>query len=40
MKKNKDEESLRGTLFSSIVLVGGTIVFCIVLLLVLYMDRI
>lgn len=36
----KDENSLKGALFSSIVFVGGTIVAFIVLLIVFYMIRI
>lgn len=35
----EDENSLRGTLFATIVFVGGVILFCIVLLFVLYMTR-
>ncbi|WP_156291642.1 hypothetical protein [Oceanobacillus salinisoli] len=37
---SKEEHSLKGALFSSIVFVGGTIVACILLLIVLYMTRI
>ncbi|WP_179151927.1 hypothetical protein [Oceanobacillus senegalensis] len=37
---NEEEHSLKGALFSSVVFVGGTIVACILLLLVLYMIRI
>lgn len=36
----QEEESLKGTLFSTIVFVGGGILFFIVLLFVLYMIRI
>lgn len=36
----KEEESLVGTLFSTIFFVGGTIVACILLLWILYMVRI
>ncbi|MFD1848523.1 hypothetical protein [Oceanobacillus bengalensis] len=37
--KDDDEDSLRGSLFSSLVFVGGTIVACILLLFILYMVR-
>ena len=36
----EDENSLRGTLFSSIIFVGGGIVFFIILLFVFYMIRV
>ncbi|WP_281274262.1 hypothetical protein [Lysinibacillus antri] len=40
MKKTNEENSLRGTLFSTVVFVGGTIILFIIVLLVLYMDRV
>ena len=38
--EKKHEDSLKGTLFSTVVFVGGGIVFFIILLFVLYMTRI
>lgn len=37
--KEEHEDSLKGTLFSTIVFVGGGIVFFIVLLFVFYITR-
>lgn len=39
-QENEDVNSLKGTLFSSIIFVGGGIVFFIILLFVFYMTRI
>jgi len=39
-EENRDENSLKGALFSSLVFVGGTIVVFIILFIVLYMGRI
>ncbi|GAB3060349.1 hypothetical protein [Virgibacillus ainsalahensis] len=39
-EEKRDEHSLKGALFSSIVFVGGGIAFFIVLLFVIYMIRI
>lgn len=39
-KDTEDVDSLKGTLFSSIVFVGGGILFFIVLLFVFYMARV
>ncbi|WP_276245346.1 hypothetical protein [Virgibacillus profundi] len=37
---NTDEQSLKGTLFSSLVFVGGGIVAFILLLFIVYMTRV
>jgi hypothetical protein len=39
-QENDDVNSLKGALFSSIIFVGGGIVFFIVLLFVFYMTRV
>jgi len=39
LEEHNNENSLRGTLFSSIVFVGGGIAFFIVLLFYFYMTR-
>ena len=39
-EKLEDENSLRGTLFSTLVFVGGGIVFFIILLFTFYMLRV
>ncbi len=39
-QKNEDVNSLKGTLYSSLIFVGGGIVFFIVLLFVFYMTRV
>ncbi|UJL47596.1 hypothetical protein KFZ58_06940 [Virgibacillus sp. NKC19-16] len=39
-QEKNDDKSLKGTLFSSIVFVGGGIIFFMVLLFVIYMIRV